>query len=89
VTWRVEVAPRAVRTLAGLDRAARVRVRRFLSERLETDADDPRHLGRPLSGPWAGLWRYRVGDYRLIRRIDDGRSVVLVLEIGHRREVYR
>jgi mRNA interferase RelE/StbE len=88
VTWRVEVAPRAVRTLAGLDRAARTRVRRFLSERLETEAD-PRHLGRPLSGPLAGLWRYRVGDYRLICRIEDRRCVVLVLEIGHRREVYR
>jgi mRNA interferase RelE/StbE len=59
-----------------------------MAERLATEAD-PRRLGHSLSGPLIGLWRYRVGDYRLICRIEDGRCLVLVLTIGHRREVYR
>jgi len=88
VAWQVEVAPRAARTLATLDRPIQARIRRFMADRLETD-DDPRRLGHSLSGPLAGLWRYRIGDYRLICRIEDGRCVVLVLEVGHRREVYR
>jgi mRNA interferase RelE/StbE len=52
--------------------------------------DDPRSIGQPLQGPqFADLWRYRVGDYRIICEIQDKKIVVLVLGIGHRREVYR
>ena len=88
MAWTVEVAPRAARTLASLDRPTQKRLQRFMLERLAT-ADDPRRLGHSLSGPLAGLWRYRIGDYRLVCRIEDGRCLVLVLAVGHRREVYR
>jgi mRNA interferase RelE/StbE len=88
VPWSVEIAPQAARTLAGLDRPTQVRIQRYMAERLATEAD-PRRLGHSLSGPLAGLWRYRVGDYRLVCRIEGGRCVVLVLAVGHRREVYR
>ena len=88
MTWKVEVAPRAARALARLDKPEQARIRRFLSERLATD-EDPRRVGHSLRGTLAGLWRYRIGNYRLICRIEDGRLVVLVLEIGRRREVYR
>ena len=50
---------------------------------------DPRLLGEPLVGQRKGTWRYRVGDYRIICKVLDGELMVLVLEIGHRREVYR
>jgi mRNA interferase RelE/StbE len=60
----------------------------YLRERIATDAD-PRRFGKPLIGDKAGLWRYRVGDFRLVCRIEDERLVVLVLAVGHRREVYR
>ena len=86
--WSVEVAPQAARSLARLDRSTQRRVQTFLAERIAT-AEDPRRLGRPLSGALVGLWRYRIGDYRLICRIEDGRCLVLVLALGHRREVYR
>jgi mRNA interferase RelE/StbE len=86
--WTVEVAPQAARTLARLERTEQARIRRFMGERLATDAD-PRRLGHALTGPLAGLWRYRIGDYRLVCRIDDGRCVVLALAVGHRREIYR
>ena len=51
--------------------------------------DNPRSLGKALTGDKAGAWRYRVGDYRIICEIHDEKIVILVLSIGHRREVSR
>jgi len=51
--------------------------------------DDPRQLGKALRGPLGDLWGYRVGDLRVIADIQDGRLVILVVEIGNRRDVYR
>jgi mRNA interferase RelE/StbE len=52
-------------------------------------SDDPRRMGKALKGPLGDLWRYRVGDFRVICDIQDGVLVVLVLQIGNRREIYR
>ena len=52
-------------------------------------AENPRQWGKPLHGEKQGLWRYRVGHYRLICDIQDERVIVLVLEVGHRKDVYR
>ncbi|WP_238539162.1 type II toxin-antitoxin system RelE/ParE family toxin [Novosphingobium sp. AP12] len=52
-------------------------------------ADDPRSSGKALAGQLAGLWRYRVGDYRLICEIEDGKHLILVVTIGHRGDIYR
>ncbi|TIW19463.1 MAG: type II toxin-antitoxin system RelE/ParE family toxin, partial [Mesorhizobium sp.] len=51
--------------------------------------DNPRELGKPLKGPLATFWRYRVGDYRVICDVQDRRLVILVVTIGHRGDVYR
>ena len=67
----------------------RHRIRRYLEERLAS-LDDPRQLGAPLRGTqFADLWRFRVGDYRIIARLEHDRLVILVLAVAHRREVYR
>ncbi|HJW79406.1 MAG TPA: type II toxin-antitoxin system RelE/ParE family toxin [Beijerinckiaceae bacterium] len=58
-----------------------------MRERIATAAD-PRRFGKALAGEFAGLWRYRVGDYRLIVSFEDDRLIVLVLRLGHRRTVY-
>jgi mRNA interferase RelE/StbE len=87
-SWRVEISPRAERRLGKLAGRDRARILRFLAERIAT-AEDPRRVGKALSGPPPGLWRYRVGDFRVIVRIQDERVTVLVLELGNRREVYR
>ncbi|MGH6633528.1 type II toxin-antitoxin system RelE family toxin [Sphingopyxis sp.] len=63
------------------------RITRYLAEL--ADLEDPRQRGKALTGGLKGLWRYRVGDYRIVGRIYDGRMVVLVLTLGHRREIYR
>ena len=84
--YRVEWSERAVRQLDKLDRQAARAIVRFMAERVSA-ADSPRTTGNPLRGE--GLWRYRVGDYRILCAIQDDVMVVLVVEVGHRREVYR
>ncbi|UGX88074.1 type II toxin-antitoxin system RelE/ParE family toxin [Phyllobacterium meliloti] len=65
------------------------RIMAFLGTRIAL-LDDPRQTGKTLRGATLGsLWRYRVGDYRIICEIQDQKLVVLVIDIGHRREVYR
>ncbi|RIH88178.1 Toxin RelG [Calidithermus terrae] len=87
--YRIEFDPRAEKELAKLDREVARRILRFLRERVAT-LDDPRGIGEALHGPELGrFWKYRVGDYRLICHIQDQIIAVLVLRIGHRRDVYR
>jgi mRNA interferase RelE/StbE len=85
--WTVEFDDRARRELRKLDAKIQQTILRYLRQRIAV-ALDPRRFGKPLRRNLAGLWRYRVEDYRLICRIEDDRVVVLVLEIGHRRDVY-
>jgi len=85
--WTVEFDDRARRELRKLDPKIQKTILRYLRERIAV-VEDPKHIGKPLRLHLAGLWRYRVGDYRLICRIEENRLVVLVLKIGHRREVY-
>ena len=87
MTWTVEFDDAAAKELRKLDRQAQHEILRYLRERIATD-EDPRRLGKPLSRELAGLWRYRVRDYRLICNIEDSELVVLVLRIGHRKDIY-
>ncbi len=88
MTWTVELDERAVKELRKLDRQVQRRILSFLRQRIAID-QDPRRLGQALSGTELSLWRYRVGDYRVICQLEDETVVVLVVRIGHRREVYR
>ncbi|MDG4606775.1 MAG: type II toxin-antitoxin system RelE/ParE family toxin [Candidatus Contendobacter sp.] len=88
MAWAVELAASAADALDKLDPATQQRIWRYLRGRLAR-TDNPRQSGKALTGPYAGLWRYRVGDYRLICRIEDARLVVLVVKIGNRRNVYK
>jgi mRNA interferase RelE/StbE len=88
VIWRIEVTRTAEKQITKLDRPAQKSIQRFLRERLVA-AEDPRRWGKPLHGEKSGLWRYRVGDYRLICDIQDEKITVLILEVGHRKNVYR
>lgn len=85
--WTVEFDDRARRELRRLDPKVQKDIFRYLRERI-AGSPDPRQFGKPLRMNLAGLWRYRVGDYRLICRIEDNRLVVLVIKVAHRREVY-
>lgn len=87
-TWRIEITRTAEKQITKLGRPAQKAIQRFLRERL-LFAENPRQWGKPLHGEKGSLWRYRVGDYRLICDIQDVRVVVLVLEVGHRKDVHR
>jgi mRNA interferase RelE/StbE len=88
LAWTVEFQLTAQKQFRQLDRTIQQRIRDFFRNRVLT-VEDPRQFGKALTGDKGGLWRYRIGDYRAICKIEDERLIVLVLEIGHRREVYR
>lgn len=84
--WKIEFRPSASRDLKNLPRDVQERILEFLRTRVPRD---PRGRGDALQGKLKGLWRYRVGDHRIICRIEDERITVVVIGIGHRREIYR
>jgi mRNA interferase RelE/StbE len=89
LAWRIEVADPARKDLARLGAVDARRIIKFLRDRVAT-ADDPRALGKPLKGSrFEGVWRYRVGDQRILVEIQDRRVTVLVVAVAHRRDVYR
>jgi mRNA interferase RelE/StbE len=86
MAWKVELSATAERELSKLDSK---RILKFLQQRI-AKLVDPRSLGKALQGSRLGeFWKYRLGDYRLICKIEDQHLPVLVLRVGHRKEIYR
>ncbi len=88
MSWTVKFNDVAEKQFKKLDKPIQRRLADYLDQRIE-NCKDPRHFGEPLKGNKIGLWRYRVGDYRIICEILDEELVVLTLALAHRREVYR
>ncbi len=89
MVWKIEFDPAAARELGKVDPQVARRILSFLKDRV-AHLDDPRSVGEALKGSKLGaFWKYRVGDYRIISNIEDGRLLILVIRIGNRREVYR
>jgi mRNA interferase RelE/StbE len=87
--WKIEFTPEAQRNLDRLDKQVAGRIAKFIVERIAA-LEDPRSLGEALHGPdLKKYWKYRVGDYRVIAKIEDARVRIIVVRIGNRREVYR
>lgn len=86
--WTVEYAETAKGQLRKLDKQMARRIVDFMDERIAV-LEDPRSTGKALVGPLGGLWRYRIGDCRVICDIQDGALRVLVVQVGNRREIYR
>ena len=86
--WKVRISETTDKQLARLGHQEEKRIREFLRERVAS-CDNPRSFGDPLLGNFSGLWRYRVGNSRIICDIQDEEILVLALKIGHRREVYK
>lgn len=87
MAWTIKIDKAAKKELAKLDKTAADRILRFFEERIATD-DNPRRFGDALSENLAGLWKYRIGDYRAIVEIQDDIIIVLVLHVGHRKKIY-
>jgi mRNA interferase RelE/StbE len=88
LAWKIEFIPAAEKELAKLGRAEAKRIIETLKTRIAA-RDDPRELGSALGGELGGLWRWRIGDYRVVARIEDDRITILVVRVAHRRQVYR
>ena len=89
MAYNVELSAEVDRELSKLDAQQAKRILKFLHDRTAR-LDDPGSIGEALHGSrLAGFWKYRVGDYRLICKIEDDRLVVLVLRVGNRKEIYR
>ena len=88
MAWKVEFVPAAAKELKKLGRAEAARIITTLETRIAA-LDDPRQLGSALTGKLDGLWRWRIGDYRVVARIEDERITILVVRVAHRREAYR
>ena len=88
MTWRIEFDPAAAKELRKLGEMPARRIVEFLSTRIAT-LDDPRNLGEALKGKLGELWKYRIGDYRIIVDIRDDVLLILVVRVGHRREIYK
>jgi mRNA interferase RelE/StbE len=89
MVWSIELGRKAARQLEELDAQIARRILQFLNHRVAA-LEDPRSIGEALKGTEFGdLWKYRVGDYRIIASIEDKLVRILVVRIGNRREVYR
>lgn len=87
MSWVYRFDERALKELKKLGRQAQQEILAYLDARVAVDAD-PRRFGKGLKADLSGLWRYRVGDYRILCQIKDGELLVLVVAVGHRKDVY-
>jgi len=87
MSWTIKINSRAAKSLKSLDKPSKKRIEQFIEQL--TTTDNPRTTGKTLQGTLKGLWRYRVGNYRLICQIKDGELIILVLDIGHRKNIYK
>ena len=86
MTWKIEFTPASLKQLKKAGPENGRRILSFLRSRVATD---PRAHGTLLKGALREFWRYRVGDFRILARIEDERVLVLIVRIGHRKDVYR
>ena len=87
MNYKVDYTKSAIKKLKALDKPVRRKVLNWIEKNL-IGCSNPRQHGKALVGNHSGKWRYRVGDYRIIADILDDKIVILVLNVGHRREIY-
>lgn len=86
--WRIETTKVFDKEFKRLDHYTQLIIKGWITKNL-METDNPRSYGKALTGNLAGLWRYRIGDYRLIAKIKDDKFTILTISIGHRRDIYR
>lgn len=87
MNYSIEYTEDAIKQLRKIDCFTRTMILNWISKHLD-GTDDPFSSGKAHTGDKVGLWRYRVGNYRLISKIDKGKLVILLVEIGHRSNIY-
>ena len=88
MAWTIEYTDAARRQLRKLDKPSARRILDYMDQRI-APLEDPRSQGKALHGPLGDLWRYRVGEYRIICDLQDWQLRVLVVRVGRRKDIYR
>lgn len=88
MSYAVKYEKKAVKQLEKLDRSVRVLIKAWIDKNL-VGTSEPRVHGKSLKGELGEYWRYRVGDYRIIAEIRDDELLILIFEVGHRKDIYR
>ena len=86
--WTIKFSKKGFKDLSELDKSVQQLIRAWIRKHL-VNTDDPRLLGKPLTGNLKGLWRYRVGDYRLVCEIHDTVLTIMFIRVGHRKDIYK
>ncbi|MEI8295165.1 MAG: type II toxin-antitoxin system RelE/ParE family toxin [Alphaproteobacteria bacterium] len=87
-SWKIIFVPEAEKEFFKLDHQIQRQIQQYLRKKITTTLN-PRRFGKQLGGNLSGIWRYRVGSYRLLCSIKDKECIVLVVHVGHRRDVYQ
>lgn len=85
--YRVEYTPQAIKQLKKIDKHTASLIYSWIDKNL-VNCENPRQHGKGLTANRSGQWRYRIGNYRLIADIQDDKVLILVLNVGHRRDIY-
>ena len=88
MSYSVRYDEKALKQLKKMDRSVQKLITSWIEKNL-IDTENPRLHGKGLSGDKSGYWRYRVGDYRILADIRDDEIIIIIVEIGHRRETYK
>ena len=88
MVWKIEYLKSIQKGVRKIDRTSQKKIREYLENKV-AKMENPRDIGKALKGEMKELWRYRIGDYRAICEIQDKSITVLVIHIGHRKNVYK
>ena len=88
MTWTIKIDSNVSKDIKKMDSQNRTRIVNFINSEL-ANLTNPRQIGKALTGRFKGMWRYRVGDYRIICQIIDNELTIIAVEIGHRKEIYK
>ena len=88
MTYNLLYSKQAIKDLKKLDPYTKKLIKAWIEKNL-LNCTDPRANGKALTANRSGQWRYRIGDYRLICHIDDDKLIILALNVGHRRIIYK
>jgi mRNA interferase RelE/StbE len=87
MSYSVEYTSGAIKSMKKLDKSVLIMIKAWIEKNL-VGTDDPRRPGKGMTANRSGQWRYRVGDYRILADIQEDKLVILVINVGHRRNIY-
>ena len=87
MNWQVKLSNKSIKALANINLPDKIKLLNFIDKL--PNVENPRSYGSPLTGKLKGLWRYRVGNYRLICELKDQELVILIVMLGHRKQIYK